>query len=208
MRKFTLKALLFLSPLLLPVLYYLLLIIRMEQSGDLGRMAHIFFEKGYHDRLNHPEKEHNNMIRDIAYNDIPDNPSIICFGDSFSDPDFGDSRWLMAAGEILNDSIYNINFHSLFDPINDVFAFLTHSPDCKLPSTIIMECVERQCVPLLADMDYDNPPSESFLFRKLPNDIKTHKTFLNNVIEFQKNNMISNGSLRPYTNRQFFFLVH
>ena len=156
MRKFILKIFLFILPVFMLLLNYLFLEMTRERSGDLGRVGHLFFEKGYHSKLT-PAYEEQFVINTI-FDSLPDSSYILSIGDSFSNLVFCTQRWNEYTGAALGEKILNI--HSLDNnPECDVLTFLTYCPDSNLPKIIILESVERETIDRLRDLNFDDPHS-------------------------------------------------
>ncbi len=155
MIRFVKKTLIFFTPILIPVIYYLLLYTTRERSGDIGSMAKIFFEKGYHNKLEiKPDSLH---VQDFEIQDIPDNPTILCFGDSFSKQK--PYSYLQPLGKYYNRTIINVLYNLDNSPEEAAVGFLINAHESKIPQIIIVESVERYCPKGLSKIDTTQPYS-------------------------------------------------
>lgn len=154
MKKIVIRLIIFLIPFVLLAANYLLVIHTRERSGDLGRVGHRYFEKGYHTKLSPVIEEQ--FVKDIRIDSLPDSIYILCVGDSFSNKLLCDQRWSEYTGEMLNRQIINIPPSNL-SPANIIHSFLSVCPDDRLPRIIIMETIEREAVPILSTLDFNNP---------------------------------------------------
>ena len=154
MKRFVLKTLLFIIPLLLLLLNYMILSLLREQSGDLGRVGRVFFDKNYHENLNINDTA---LVSDVDIEYINDSSEIICFGDSFSN--LHPYRYQDAIAQLLNKTVYNITYNLRYSPEDAALSFLTYAPQEKMPQIIIIESIERSMIPRLAWLNFNNIPS-------------------------------------------------
>lgn len=155
MRNFVVKTLLFSIPLILLFANYILLDCFRDREGDIARMDYIFFEKGYHDRLNDFGTSYH--VSNIEIDSIPDSCDVLCFGDSFSDKH--PYRYQEPIGVCLNTNILNVLYNKDYSPDDAALSFLSYAPQEKLPKLMIVENIERAMTPWLCWLNFDNPPS-------------------------------------------------
>ena len=153
MKRFIIKLFLFFTPVLIPVIFYLALLVTRECSGDIGLMAKIFFEKGYHKKLSIiPDSI---LIQDTEIQNIPDSSTILCFGDSFANQ--RPYAFLQPLGEYCGKPIFNVLYNLDNAAEEAAFGFLSYAPQSKIPSIMIVESVERACVAQLYWIDTTSP---------------------------------------------------
>lgn len=155
MKRFVLKVLLFSMPILVPGIFYFVLFLTRENSGDIGSMAKIFFEKGYHNKLDiDPDPL---FAQDIEIQDLPDSSTILCFGDSFSAQ--RPFPYLQPLGEYCNKKITNVLYNVDISPEDAALGFLANAPQAKMPKIIIVESIERSVAARLFWIDTSYPLS-------------------------------------------------
>ena len=173
-----------------------------DQSGDLGFLDKTFFEKGYHDKqLFFPDSI---FFEDVDFSEIPDSTFIICFGDSFSK-----SRpypFQQSMGEQFKTRIINVLYNLDYYPEDVAVAFLSNAPQNKMPQYLIVESVERECVPRLYNLDFVTPVSLVKLHEGKKNIGSAPKTKLDREIsEYYKKKLGMNCySVKSYLNRPMF----
>ncbi|MBO7490590.1 MAG: hypothetical protein J6T88_09965 [Bacteroidales bacterium] len=181
MKKIIIRLILFSVPFILLAINYILITKTRERSGDLGRVGHYFFEKGYHTKLS-PEIEEK-YVRDIPIDSLPDSIYILSVGDSFSNKLLSVQRWNEYTGKAINKKIINIPPCNL-SPANIILSYLSVCPNDKLPKIIIMETVERESIPILSSIDINHPESLDDI-KYMPKDaFGTSPNSLRNAIEF------------------------
>lgn len=149
MKIFIKKTLIFFIPVFLPVLYYLIQLTTREGSGDIGTMAKLFFEKGYHNNLEiNPDTL---LVQNIEIQDVPDSTTILCFGDSFSQQK--PFSYLQPLSEHYNKPIINVLYNIDYSPEEAATGFLVNAPKSQKPQIIIVESVERSCPVRLSKLD-------------------------------------------------------
>lgn len=167
MKKIVIRLIIFLIPFVLLATNYLLIIHTKERSGDLGRVGNRYFEKGYHAKLSPVIEE--KYVKDIPVDSLPDSIYILCVGDSFSNKLLSVQRWNEYAGEKLNQQIVNIPPSNL-SPANIILSYLSLCPDDRLPEIIIMETIEREAIPILSSLDFNNPENLDSI-KYMPEDV-------------------------------------
>lgn len=202
MKKFVITVCLFFLPVLLLVVNYSLLSITRERSGDLSKMAKVFFEKGYHNRFDiTPDSV---MIQDIEISELPDSSVIICFGDSFSNR--RPYCYLQPVAEYYRKTIVNALYNLDCNPFEAALGFITKAPQSKLPKIMIVECVERNSIPCLYWLDTANPPTMEYLKKGKKHSTSTQKkAFDKEIMSYYQfrlgitdNNTIKTKLNRPY----------
>ena len=192
MKRFIIKVFIFVLPVFLLPANYLLLEMTRERSGDLGRVGHLFFEKGYHSKLTPAYEEH--FVINTVFDSLPDSSYILSFGDSFSNLVFCTQRWNEYTGAALGKSIFNI--HSLDnDPEGNVLTFLTYCSDSNLPELIILESVERETICRLKNLDFNNPHSLKSISLFPDNFIGTEQSFYFKTKEYYQRRLGQNVHL-------------
>lgn len=158
MRRFLLRILLYLLPLLAAVGYYCFCVDPEALRGDLGRMTQLEFkyEKPAADTTI-PRSE----CRDVEIEDIEPlaENEVVVFGDSFSaknDRIWAGCRWHQYLGGAIRKNIVNIRTHSEC-PVNRYLTTLTLRPDL-LGDTVILECIERYLINRLCSLDFEHTP--------------------------------------------------
>lgn len=203
MKKLVLSVFLFFLPVLLLVINYALLSINRECSGDLGKMAKIFFEKGYHDRFNvTPDSV---MVKDIEVSDLPDSTVIMCFGDSFSNR--RPYCFLQPVAEYFGIPIANVLYNLDLAPEEAALGFIMNAPPSKLPKIMIVECVERYCIPFLFWLDTANSPSFEQLQKGKKHSTSTQKkSFDKEIMSYYQYRLgvKDNNIIKTKINRQCF----
>lgn len=203
MKKFVLSVLLFFLPVLLLVINYLLLTINRQCSGDLGKMAKVFFEKGYHDSFDvTPDSV---MVQDIDISDLPDSTFIMCFGDSFSNQ--RPYCYLQPVAEHFGTPVVNVLYNLECGPEEAALGFIANAPESKMPEIMIVECVERYCVPILFWLDTSNPKSLIQLQKGKKHSTSTQKKSLDKeIVSYYQYRLgvESNNTVVSKLNRQCF----
>ena len=178
MKKFVISILLFFLPIILLVANYLTLSSVRECSGDLGKMAKFFFEKGYHEKFSiTPDSV---KVQDIEIKNLPNSPKILCFGDSFSNK--RPLCFLQPVAEHFGTNIINVLYNLNFSPEDAAIGFLSNAPLSQMPEIMIVECVERYCIPKLYWLDTDNPPSLEQLQKGKKHSTSTQKKSIDKEI--------------------------
>lgn len=155
MKKFVLRTLLFSIPLLLLVANFIFLSCKKEQTGDLAKIGHVFFDNNYHERLTNILDS--SFVSDVDFAELPDSSIILCFGDSFSNR--RPYRFQNAVGQQLNSKVYNVLYNLDYCPEDAALSFLTFAPQEKMPQIIIVESVERYMIPRLYWLNFNDTPS-------------------------------------------------
>ncbi|MBP5515595.1 MAG: hypothetical protein J6X86_01475 [Bacteroidales bacterium] len=192
MKRLIIRLIIFLIPFILLAINYVLVTKTRDRSGDLGRVGHRFFEKGYHAKLSPVTEEQ--YVKDIIIDSLPDSIYILCIGDSFSNKLLSVQRWNEYTGEVLNQQIINIPPSNL-SPATIALSYLTICPDDKLPKVIIMETVERESIPILSSIDINHPEALDNI-KYMPKDaFGTSTNFFRNAIEFYQRKLGMNVHL-------------
>lgn len=203
MKKFVFAICLFFLPVLLLVFNYLLLSVNRDCSGDLGKMAKVFFEKGYHDRFDvTPDSV---MVKDIEISDLPDSTLILCFGDSFSNR--RPYCFLQPVTEYFGVPIANVLYNLDLAPEEAALGFIMNAPQSKLPKIMIVECAERYCIPRLYWLDSTNPPSFKDLQKGKKHSTSTQKkSFDKEIMSYYQYRLgiKDNKTVKSKLNRQCF----
>lgn len=146
MRRFLLKASLFIIPFFALCLY-IKFWEEPKWSGDLGRLGKIPF--GLLNHIYDNDTIDNYVINCNSIDEIK-NAKNITIGDSFSQQDKGFQQFL---GNTLKDTIYNIRFNKL-DPEESALYLIENNyiPNCK---NLIIESVERSCIKRLNAIQFN-----------------------------------------------------
>lgn len=159
MKRFIVNNLIFFTPILIPVLFYLLLFATRECSGDIGLMAKFFFEKKYHTKLQiSPDTL---FVQNIEIQEIPDSSFIICFGDSFAQQK--PYSFLQQLGIHYRKPIINVLYNLDYSPIDAAIGFIVNAHKSKIPQLLIVESIERSCCVRLSKNDTSHPLSLEIL---------------------------------------------
>ena len=162
MKRFVLRTLLFLSPFLVLLGYFLLFVDQEAMRGDIGRMTQRQF------RYAKPSIDtayYISSCRDVAVKDIAtlSDHEIVVFGDSFSSEDdykWHDSRWHQFMGGAMGSSI--VMTGDFLRPVDSYLSTLTYYPEL-LSDTVLVESVERETIARLCYIDFDNIPQSDSL---------------------------------------------
>lgn len=201
MKLFIRKFFIFLLPISLLVFNYLLLHILKEKEGDLSRVANIFFEKGYHQKFNIvPDCI---LFYDIDIQQTPDNPSIMVFGDSFSNI-YRPYSYQQAIGRGIKDSVINILYDFNYSPEFAALIYLLNAPKEKMPKTLIIESAEKYCIPRLNNLFF----SDSTSIIQIQNNNKKYKApreKFTDIVSYYRNKLgMGKGVIVSKLNNPFF----
>lgn len=158
MKRFLLRLLFYMLPLLVAVAYYYHGVDQKAVEGDIGRMTQLEFKY----TVPVPNGSlHLAECRDVEIDSIGSlsEDEMVVFGDSFSSPNerkWPGCRWLQYMGDELNKSIVNVRAHRE-NPADKYLTMLTHHRDL-LSDTVVIECVERYLIERLCALDFDNVP--------------------------------------------------
>lgn len=155
MKRFLLRTLLFLTPFLLALAYYLLLVDKDAMRGDIGRTRQTEFH------YSKPTLDTSAILapcRDAAADSVLplSDDEIVLFGDSFSkenDRLWPGCRWHQFMGGKMGKRIVAMRY---IDNVVDAYiSTLVLHPE-RLSDTVIVESVERELVNRLCWIDFDN----------------------------------------------------
>lgn len=159
MKRYLLRTLLYLLPLLALLAYYLFIVDHDAMKGDLGRLA----QKEFH--YTHPPLDPNaprSDCRDVDVADIEprDADELVVFGDSFTAENtrrWPNCRWHQFMGGLLGKRIVVAGYFQ--EPVKEFLSALTYYPEA-LGDTVILQSGERLMVYRLCYLDFDHigPP--------------------------------------------------
>ena len=157
MKRFTLRTLLFLSPFLVLLAYFLLFVDQEAMRGDIGRMTQTQFHYTMPaaDTTLSPAPCRDVDIAQMA--PISDN-EICVFGDSFSaqnDYKWPGCRWHQYTGALLGKQVA-VGYGNI-GLVDDYLSAFTYYPE-TLSDTVILESVEREIIARLCYIDFNNIP--------------------------------------------------
>lgn len=154
MKRFILRTLLYLSPLLVALAYYLLCIDKDALRGDLAQMTQDEF------RYTRPGIDPfypAATCRDIDIEDITTRKDceMVVFGDSFSDENtrWPNCRWHQFMGSMFGHDILNVR--TWLEPVDCYLKVLVNHPQ-SLGDTVVIECVERAMIYRFCYLDFND----------------------------------------------------
>lgn len=192
MKKLIISILLFSLPFALLALNYMFVTMSRDRSGDLGRVGHLFFEKGYHSNLSPVAEE--KYVKDIFIDSLPDSIYILSAGDSFSNKLLSVQRWNEYTGEFLNKRIINIPPCNL-NSEEIILSILSRWPDKSLPKYVIIETVERETISQLSALDFDHPKTLQNIIYIPPFGDGNSGKFIHNAVEYYQRKLGMNVHL-------------
>lgn len=158
MKRFLLRLLLYLLPLLAAVAYYYLGVDHEALRGDLGRMTQTEF---HYDR---PRGDSAAVLARCRYVDLDEveplgDDELVVLGDSFSaenDRLWPGRCWHQYMGALVGKNIVSVYLHGRNQAM-ELLTVLTHCPG-MLGDTVVVENVERQMVENLCMLDLEHVP--------------------------------------------------
>ena len=155
MKRYLLRTLLYLSPLLALLAYYCFIVDKEAMKGDLARLA----QKEFH--YTQPPLDPNaprTACRDVDVVDIAPRAAdeLVVFGDSYTAENtrrWPDCRWHQFMGGALGKRIVVAGYFQ--EPLEEFLRALTYCP-YALGDTIVLQSGERLLVFRLCYLDFDN----------------------------------------------------
>ena len=154
MKRYLLRTLLYLSPLLALLAYYCFIVDKDAIRGDLARLA----QKEFH--YTRPPLDPNaprTACRDVDVVDIAPRAAdeLVVFGDSYSagNSRWPDCRWHQFMGGMLGKRIVVAGYFQ--EPLEEFLRALTYCPEA-LSDSVILQSGERLLVTRLCYLDFDN----------------------------------------------------